>query len=1004
MADVQIDAQYELLGKAVSAYSIPGFRPIADKLFETLGYTVNRVFDDPANEFLAFGLSSKDASKPPVLVLPGGRIGNPRSVGNEEFSASKDAIQDWLTSIADDQTVNPQGLKPDVTGVSRGGAITQLTASEFPTLIGSAVSFVSPAIDQETADKFIENGGDPSQVRHYITAGDYRSLAGEAFIPGQVIVGTYEIPITSEAGQVDYATRKHQSGILADFSSLLPDTSDPNIAGILATTNKPTDLSLSEISVDDLNQPDFTFQNQDWQAVIATVQKNNPNLAALLDRQGIEEARDNFVETGGILKLFSQAIIGENLVTPDRVNQPTVGDDILFVTGDKDEISGLAGDDYIRGGAGDDSPKERLRQRLSGNEGNDALLGNDGDDVLNGGAGNDVLTGGAGNDLFVFGDNVPFAALGIDRINDFTPGEDLIGLSKATFANLGEDLASAFDTVTDDAAAETSTASVAYNTTNGKLFYNGNGADAGFGEGGQFASLFERPALSAKNFTFVDDNISITQLDAQYELVAKAGALYSDNNTRPLADQFFEAQGYKIDRLFDDPANEFLALGLSSKDGSKAPVLVLPGGKNGTPRSVGEEEFAANKQAIQGWFTNITNDKQANPQGFKPDVTGTSRGGALTQLTASEFPTLIGSAVSFESLGIDRETADKFTKNGGDPSQVRHYITDGDWRSLAGEAFIPGKVTVGTYEIPTTTQAGISYDGRKHSSGILADFSAFLPDTSDPNIARIRAFTDKPADLSLKEISVDELNQPNFTFQGKDWQAVLEKLQTNNPNLAALFADRENAEEARDNSGSDAGLVGPFNLFAQALEDKNIVPPNRVNQPTVGDDVLFGTDCKDRISGLAGNDYIRGGAGNDRLFGNADRDALIGNDGDDTLNGGAGDDILSGGAGSDRFVFRDNGPFASLGIDRINDFTPGEDLIGLSKATFTNLGADLAGAFGTVANDVAAESSASSIVYNTNNGKLFYNTNGAEEGFGGGGQFASLFDQPALSANDFVLV
>jgi serralysin len=495
MADVQIDAQYELLAKAVSAYSVSGFRPIADKLFETLGYTVNRVFDDPANEFLAFGLSSNDASKPPVLVLPGGRIGNPRSVGNEEFATSKDAIQDWLTSIADDQTVNPQGLKPDVTGVSRGGSITQLTASEFPTLIGSAVSFVSPGIDRETADKFIENGGDPSQVRHYITAGDYRTLAGEAFIPGQVIIGTYEIPITSEVGQVDYATRKHSSGILADFSSFLLDTSDPNIAGIRATTDKPTNLSLSEISVDDLNQPDFTFQNQDWQAVIETVQKNNPNLASLLDRQGIEEARDNFVEPGGIFKLFSQAINGENPVSPDQVNQPTVGGDVLFGTEDKDEISGLAGDDYIRGGAGDD--------RLSGNEGNDALLGNDGDDVLNGGAGTDVLTGGVGNDLFVFGDNVPFAALGIDRINDFTPGEDLIGLSKATFTNLRGSFACVFGTITDDMAAETSTASIVYNTSNGKLFYNNNGLESGFVDGGQFANVFGKPALSAESFTLI---------------------------------------------------------------------------------------------------------------------------------------------------------------------------------------------------------------------------------------------------------------------------------------------------------------------------------------------------------------------------------------------------------------------------------------------------------------------------------------------------------------------
>jgi serralysin len=495
--------------------------------------------------------------------------------------------------------------------------------------------------------------------------------------------------------------------------------------------------------------------------------------------------------------------------------------------------------------------------------------------------------------------------------------------------------------------------------------------------------------------------MSDIQLDAQYELLAKAGGVYSDN--KPVADKFFEAQGYTIDRIFDDPVNQCLSLGLRSTDGSKAPVLIHPGGRNGTPRSVGDEEFAANKQAIQDWFINITNDKQANPQGLKPDVIGTSRGGALTQLTASEFPTLIGSAVSFQSSGIDRETAAKFIKNGGDPSQVRHYITDGDWRSLAGEAFIPGKVTVATYEIPTAPQSGINYDGRKHSSGILADFSALLPDISDPNTAQIRAISDKPADLSLTEISVDELNQPNFTFQGKDWQAALEKIQENNPNLAALFADRKNAEEARDHTGDRGGV---FDLFAQALEDKNIVPANQVNQPTADSNVLFGTRCNDSISGLAGDDYIRGKAGNDVIFGNEGKDALIGNAGNDVLNGGAGDDILTGGAGNDKFIFGDTTPFntAALGIDRINDFTHSEDLIGLSKATFTNLGADLPSAFGTVADDAAAESSASSIVYNTSNGKLWYNTNGADAGFGDGGQFANLFEQPVLSAANFTLV
>jgi serralysin len=441
-------------------------------------------------------------------------------------------------------------------------------------------------------------------------------------------------------------------------------------------------------------------------------------------------------------------------------------------------------------------------------------------------------------------------------------------------------------------------------------------------------------------------------------------------------------------------------------------VLILPGGFGGNPRSVGFSEFGANKQAIQDWLLSITNDQQLNPQGLKPDVTGRSRGGALTQLTASEFPTLIGSAVSFVGAGIDQKDADKFLENGGDPNQVRHYIINGDYRSVFGESFIPGKVVVSSYETPL--DGSEDYPQRKHISGILADFNSIFLNNDDPTIAQARTLGDIlpgktgaealaqaaiPTDQTLSEISVDELNQPNFTWQGKDWQTVLEKVRENNPNLALLF-ERQNFEELRQTAGV------PFDLIFDALQGKNPIAPDQVNVPTAKDDILFGTDGNDKIMGGAGDDYIRGGAGNDRLFGNEGKDALIGGTGDDLLNGGAGDDVLTGGAGNDRFIFGDGTPFtaASLGIDRINDFTSGEDLLGLSKATFNLSKQDFACNFATVTEDAAAATSKAAIIYNTSNGNLFYNTNGVDTGFGDGGQFANLFGQPALSAQDFKLV
>jgi hypothetical protein len=84
------------------------------------------------------------------------------------------------------------------------------------------------------------------------------------------------------------------------------------------------------------------------------------------------------------------------------------------------------------------------------------------------------------------------------------PGEDKIGLSKTIFAGFTSNLASVFGTVTDDAATAVSQALLVYNTSNGSLTYNANGAAAGLGDaGGQIASVFGQPTLTARDFKLV---------------------------------------------------------------------------------------------------------------------------------------------------------------------------------------------------------------------------------------------------------------------------------------------------------------------------------------------------------------------------------------------------------------------------------------------------------------------------------------------------------------------
>ncbi len=209
-----------------------------------------------------------------------------------------------------------------------------------------------------------------------------------------------------------------------------------------------------------------------------------------------------------------------------------------------------------------------------------------------------------------------------------------------------------------------------------------------------------------------------------------------------------------------------------------------------------------------------------------------------------------------------------------------------------------------------------------------------------------------------------------------------------------------------------------------------------------GSDDLLGEAGNDTIRGGSGDDRIEGGNGNDSLDGSSGFDTIFGGNGDDTirdgsisdeiggyfgeggndtllgagnfldfLNGGAGNDLLTGGGGKNNFDFNSGREFATadLGIDTISDFSPvgDNDLIRLADKTFTAItpieGGLSSADFALVINDASAGSSSAKIVYNVNNGNLFYNSDTTVAGFGTGGQFAVIAGPNNLSASDFFL-
>ena len=168
-----------------------------------------------------------------------------------------------------------------------------------------------------------------------------------------------------------------------------------------------------------------------------------------------------------------------------------------------------------------------------------------------------------------------------------------------------------------------------------------------------------------------------------------------------------------------------------------------------------------------------------------------------------------------------------------------------------------------------------------------------------------------------------------------------------------------------------------------------------------GNDRLYGEGDADWLYGGSGNDYLSGGSGNDRLFGQSGADTLTGGSGNDTLNGGSGSDRMTGGSGLDVFVF--NTTLGSTNIDRITDFNPVDDTIHLDDSVFSGLSLGALSASAFVANTSGQATSASHrIIYETDTGNLYYDSNGSAAG--GRVQFATLAPGLALTAADFFVI
>jgi Ca2+-binding RTX toxin-like protein len=145
--------------------------------------------------------------------------------------------------------------------------------------------------------------------------------------------------------------------------------------------------------------------------------------------------------------------------------------------------------------------------------------------------------------------------------------------------------------------------------------------------------------------------------------------------------------------------------------------------------------------------------------------------------------------------------------------------------------------------------------------------------------------------------------------------------------------------------------------------------------------------------------------------GNSSKNTITGNAGNNTLDGGAGVDILTGLGGADSFRFSTQLSFGASTADHITDFNGSEGdsieisatLLGLTTGPTVRLGASLVTVSSSTDLKVALDS-ASTFVYHSSNGNLYWNQNGTKSGFGTGGIFAVIDNYSALSASNISLI
>lgn len=267
-------------------------------------------------------------------------------------------------------------------------------------------------------------------------------------------------------------------------------------------------------------------------------------------------------------------------------------------------------------------------------------------------------------------------------------------------------------------------------------------------------------------------------------------------------------------------------------------------------------------------------------------------------------------------------------------------------------------------------------------------------------------------DLNTRTASGGDAQGDRFiNFEGVHGTSYVDSLTgTSGDNHLISYAGKDTLRGYGGNDRLDGGL-GADTMRGGRGNDDYIVDNtgDRVDEASNGGDgidtvvspISFSLIKSAKLSGDVEN-LVMFGYVNARAIGNGLDNRIVGNRGDNVIAGGYGNDTLTSDVGADTFRF--NTKPSSTNIDTITDFYVYADTISLSKAIFSAIagtGYLTAGQF--VKNLTGlAEDTRDRIIYETDTGKLFYDSNGSTAG--GSQQFATIGTNLALDNNDFFIV